>query len=515
MFKTRSLISYFKNEKGFSMMIALMSVIVLSIIGISMFTISNNTSKAAERERDDQAVYYIAEAGLNHVKVNLIDNINNPSTDSSKSKLENILDKISTNPELDLTNIKVYNFENHLNDPNKKTKAFVKLTNNPANQFTILSRGTIEGSGNAIGRAVSQTILIDNDGNIIDPGSIKEICIIDENFTPCSAPTPGTVPGGGSNPGDSGDNKDSNCQGHGNDKCQRDPDKSECPPHNKNCKDDDSGDDGDSGSDGSGGGGSDDNEIENPVFGESLVYTTTSGTFNQTGTGNGSKGFTHSKYDVNDIKLPTKQEFISYFNNKNDYTELKVLRNPQNLDKNYILNNINGNDITFNTSTSKNLFIDSSVLLSDKKQTTTLKFDGEGTINIYINGDLDINEGILNIKAENSKVKINIFIKNDLNLDKKGTINADANIYSLNSTSNVDIDKNLNIKGSLVSNTSSITVNGDSSTTIKGICAPNASYSSSGTYNVNGKIVVNSFSHNGSASVGKTTDKDYNPCSLQ
>lgn len=52
------------NEKGYTLVIVLMVLVVMSVLGIGLMTTTANTMKLADSERIDQATYYIAEAGL-------------------------------------------------------------------------------------------------------------------------------------------------------------------------------------------------------------------------------------------------------------------------------------------------------------------------------------------------------------------------------------------------------------------------------------------------------------------
>ncbi|KGR74031.1 hypothetical protein [Ureibacillus sinduriensis] len=54
-----------KNENGYSMLIAFLLLVFVSVIGISLLSLSSNVLKISSSERADQSTYYIAEAGLN------------------------------------------------------------------------------------------------------------------------------------------------------------------------------------------------------------------------------------------------------------------------------------------------------------------------------------------------------------------------------------------------------------------------------------------------------------------
>lgn len=53
-----------KNEKGYTLVIVLMMMMVFSILGMSVIAMSTNSVNMSSGERQDQAVYYIAESGV-------------------------------------------------------------------------------------------------------------------------------------------------------------------------------------------------------------------------------------------------------------------------------------------------------------------------------------------------------------------------------------------------------------------------------------------------------------------
>ncbi|HCW73887.1 MAG TPA: hypothetical protein DHM90_08930, partial [Clostridiaceae bacterium] len=54
------------NQKGFTLVLVLMILLVVSVIGMSLLTVTASNFKFSANERDFQSVYYIAEAGLNY-----------------------------------------------------------------------------------------------------------------------------------------------------------------------------------------------------------------------------------------------------------------------------------------------------------------------------------------------------------------------------------------------------------------------------------------------------------------
>ena len=55
------------RESGYILVGVLLAVTILAVVGTSLVTLSTSSVKTSSAERDNQAVYYIAEAGLNHL----------------------------------------------------------------------------------------------------------------------------------------------------------------------------------------------------------------------------------------------------------------------------------------------------------------------------------------------------------------------------------------------------------------------------------------------------------------
>ncbi|MEC1179251.1 pilus assembly PilX N-terminal domain-containing protein [Metasolibacillus meyeri] len=58
-----------KNQHGSALVIALFLVVIISIFGVALISVSSNSLKQVDYERRDQAVFYIAEAGMNLAKL--------------------------------------------------------------------------------------------------------------------------------------------------------------------------------------------------------------------------------------------------------------------------------------------------------------------------------------------------------------------------------------------------------------------------------------------------------------
>lgn len=56
------------DERGLSFLLVFLTIILVSVLGISLLSVSSNSLKISSHEKEDQSIYYIAEGGLNYVK---------------------------------------------------------------------------------------------------------------------------------------------------------------------------------------------------------------------------------------------------------------------------------------------------------------------------------------------------------------------------------------------------------------------------------------------------------------
>lgn len=66
-----------KNENGYTLLLTMLIIVVISVLGITLMTASSNTNTTIVNERTDQSTYYIAEAGINLEKAKIIEIISN------------------------------------------------------------------------------------------------------------------------------------------------------------------------------------------------------------------------------------------------------------------------------------------------------------------------------------------------------------------------------------------------------------------------------------------------------
>lgn len=67
----RKIYSITKNESGYSLLLVFFTLILVSVLSISLLNITKNSLTLSKHEREDQSIFYIAEAGLNVEKQNI------------------------------------------------------------------------------------------------------------------------------------------------------------------------------------------------------------------------------------------------------------------------------------------------------------------------------------------------------------------------------------------------------------------------------------------------------------
>ena len=150
---------HMNNQKGYTLIIVVLAITVISILGLSILTYSSSSLKRSVNERNDQSAYYIAESGLTKTKIDLTAKINKAYANS----IEKYKQLISTNKnnnqtvsfanifkqELDLIDIEslkqpVTDFDKQFsNSPIAKPDIKVYFLNNQL-IYTISSTGFID-----------------------------------------------------------------------------------------------------------------------------------------------------------------------------------------------------------------------------------------------------------------------------------------------------------------------------------------------------------------------------------
>ncbi|MGE7771656.1 DUF7305 domain-containing protein [Viridibacillus arvi] len=158
----------FKNEKGYTLVIVLMVLIVISVLGVALMSVTASTMKQSSNERTDQSVYYIAEAGI----VQKREELNTQLKEAFKSTKEHY--GTLTNKEKIMFNFKDYfhiqaeqniassqvnqfsNYEEHFGEEPKSTIILTK-DKDDSNKYYIKSIGEIGDKK----RTVTQEYIVD------------------------------------------------------------------------------------------------------------------------------------------------------------------------------------------------------------------------------------------------------------------------------------------------------------------------------------------------------------------
>lgn len=160
--------SILKNNDGYSIMMTFLIIILLSVLGISLLTVSANSLKTSSNEQIYQSAYYAAEAGLNTEKVRLYNYIDEAyefvvedyKNSTPTAKINYDADTIFYNKLRELlgpvTSYKLEDFEDQFNNTVSANISLAELSVNPLT-YEIKSQGTI-GKSN---RFLKQTYSID------------------------------------------------------------------------------------------------------------------------------------------------------------------------------------------------------------------------------------------------------------------------------------------------------------------------------------------------------------------
>ena len=170
-----------KNEQGYALAIAVLVITILSILGISLMTTTGNSKKMANKEQENQAAYYIAEAGLNLKKAEIkkaADQFRKETAGWKDSKLEEALKqppKISTSTTYNSKNSNGTNKVFDTNNASAKvtveytTESGVKTTTDNQTKavqnyiYKIKSVGTIDNQKRTITSTMSYDLTVNSE----------------------------------------------------------------------------------------------------------------------------------------------------------------------------------------------------------------------------------------------------------------------------------------------------------------------------------------------------------------
>ncbi|GLC87269.1 pilus assembly PilX N-terminal domain-containing protein [Lysinibacillus piscis] len=143
------MIQRLNNQRGSALVMALFLIVVISILGVSLLSVSSNSLKQVDYERTDQAVFYIAEAGMSLAKLEV------------KEQLE-VIQKSSYQQ---ITNwIAEQNSQRKANNKPRLTKeeAEAKYRTILNSEFTAFNNASIVSNSHAISAGKVATIAVDS-----------------------------------------------------------------------------------------------------------------------------------------------------------------------------------------------------------------------------------------------------------------------------------------------------------------------------------------------------------------
>jgi hypothetical protein len=78
-----------KNERGHALFLVILTIVFISVVGMGLLTVTANSNKTTVHERQNQSLYYVAEAGINITKSNVLEQLNQ-LVDESLIELNNL-----------------------------------------------------------------------------------------------------------------------------------------------------------------------------------------------------------------------------------------------------------------------------------------------------------------------------------------------------------------------------------------------------------------------------------------
>lgn len=159
------------NESGYTLLGALLTFAILSILGISLVTVTFASLKTSSNERDNQAVYYIAEAGLNYLANEMELAINEIYENKDVKTEEDFFHEINK-----LINMKVlpgqYDKFEKINEYKPFARLSIDVVSEENGEYRLQSIGQLENEQ----RQVSQSITVEWKEKFVEvPGSSFEL----------------------------------------------------------------------------------------------------------------------------------------------------------------------------------------------------------------------------------------------------------------------------------------------------------------------------------------------------
>ena len=168
------------NEQGYSLLLAIFVLVLVSILGFTILIVSGNTLNTSNNERLDQSLYYIAEGGLVEKRSNLYRDIRDAHNDAITQYKNNLQSKATPPPirdfkvlflnqlnaKVDLSNSNYVHFKTQYSYQPKSVVRITRSTSRDKVTYTIIATGTINGNS----RRVTQDIEVLLDSAFLNSG---------------------------------------------------------------------------------------------------------------------------------------------------------------------------------------------------------------------------------------------------------------------------------------------------------------------------------------------------------
>ena len=185
------------NEQGYTALLAIFTTVLISILGLTLFTMMTNSLKFSKNDQVNQATYYIAEAGLT-VSTTRIEEIiernynaasikyRDPSNRDNKGQFRKsfynfYINEFTSNPLISSLNSDTINFEKTTSDDIPRFEVIVNsdFAENDSNIHTVevKSKGIIGGHS----RIIAQTINV-KDFALVQTNSPAEQEVAKNNY---------------------------------------------------------------------------------------------------------------------------------------------------------------------------------------------------------------------------------------------------------------------------------------------------------------------------------------------
>lgn len=161
----KSLKSHLNNEDGSGLILALMTLMVLSVLGLSLGAITIGSHRLSSVNRDTTSAYYIAEAGVNQAYEE-IESIVLSAYEGSSTQ-DSFFDKIDGSADKYIDGASVGDFGEQFGDSPKATVHLTKENGDSENiiSYTLISEGSVDNKSRVVEKKFEVTWVDKDTGN--------------------------------------------------------------------------------------------------------------------------------------------------------------------------------------------------------------------------------------------------------------------------------------------------------------------------------------------------------------